>query len=306
MHPVIQKTRLAPTPSGFLHLGNVISFLITVSLAKKHQAKILLRIDDLDQKRTRVEYIQDIFDTLDLLEIPYDEGPRSVSDLQQNYSQIHRLPHYKQLLEELALNQLVFACNCSRKKIRESHPKGRYTGQCLTKNVPLSEQGVSWRLKTVVGSSPSMNRYPNSRQVCQIPDSMNFFIVKKKDGDPAYQLTSVADDHYFGVDFIVRGQDLWDSSCAQLHLSSLMPYNPLAKTTFFHHPLLMEGMRKLSKSEGALAIRTMRKSGMKKEAILTKAASFLGIQIPIRTVEEFIPAYLDSLANPPFNHRNLE
>ena len=59
------KTRLAPTPSGYLHLGNVISFFITVSLAKKHGAKILLRIDDLDQKRVKSEYIQDIFDTLD-------------------------------------------------------------------------------------------------------------------------------------------------------------------------------------------------------------------------------------------------
>lgn len=306
MNPPIQKTRLAPTPSGFLHLGNVISFLITLSLAKKHQAKILLRIDDLDQKRTRVEYVQDIFDTLDFLEIPHDEGPRSVADLQQNHSQIHRMPHYKQVLEELALNQLAFACNCSRKKIRESHPKGWYLGQCFTKNVPLSEQGASWRLKTARNSSFSMNRYPDFKQVCHIPDSMNSFIVKKKDGDPAYQVTSVVDDRYFGVDFIVRGQDLWESSCAQLYLSSQLPDNPMAKITFFHHPLLKEGKRKLSKSEGALAIRSMRKSGMKKEAILSKAASFLGIQIPIRTLEEFIPAYLDSLANPLFNRRNPE
>lgn len=304
MYPVFQKTRLAPTPSGFLHLGNVISFLITVSLAKKHQAKILLRIDDLDQNRTRAAYVQDIFDTLDFLEIPYDEGPRSVSDLQQTYSQIHRLPRYKQVLEELASNQLVFACSCSRKKIREAHPKGWYSGQCLTKPTSLSEPGRAWRLKTT-GDSPFMlNLYPESRQVLHMPDSMNFYIVKKKDGYPAYQLTSVADDRYYGIDFIVRGQDLWDSSCAQSYLSSRMTDHPLGEVTFFHHPLLREGKRKLSKSEGALAIRSMRQSGMKKDAILTKAAAFLGIPFPVRSLEEFIPACLDSLEN--LNHRNPE
>ncbi|WP_162342865.1 glutamate--tRNA ligase family protein [Cyclobacterium salsum] len=300
----LRKTRLAPTPSGLLHLGNVISFLITVSLAKKHQAKILLRIDDLDQKRMKADYVQDIFDTLDFLEIPYDEGPRSLSDLQQNHSQIHRLPHYRQLLDELASNQLVFACNCSRKDIRESHPKGWYGGQCRTKNIPLSAQGVAWRLKTTGDSPLSMKQYPEARQGYRMPDSMNFFIVKKKDGDPAYQLTSLADDHHYGIDFIVRGQDLWESSCAQSYLSSLLPGDPLSNTTFFHHPLLMEGKRKLSKSAGALAIRSMRKSGMKKEAILTKAASFLGMQTPVRSLEEFIPAYLYRLEN--LNRHNPE
>ena len=117
------KTRLAPTPSGYLHLGNIISFLITVSLAKKHGAKILLRIDDLDQKRVKQEYIEDIFDTIDFLEIPYDEGPRNLKDFNQNYSQVHRQALYHAVIEELKDNNFVFPCDCSRKTLLKRHPK---------------------------------------------------------------------------------------------------------------------------------------------------------------------------------------
>lgn len=70
------QTRIAPTPSGYLHLGNAYSFLLTKALAKKHGAKILLRIDDLDRDRYRPEYVEDIFATLDFLEIKIDQGPK--------------------------------------------------------------------------------------------------------------------------------------------------------------------------------------------------------------------------------------
>ena len=72
------KTRIAPTPSGFLHVGNAVSFLITYCLAKSENGKLLLRIDDLDRERYRKEYVDDIFYTLDWLGIQYDEGPSSV------------------------------------------------------------------------------------------------------------------------------------------------------------------------------------------------------------------------------------
>ncbi len=89
--PNYKKTRIAPTPSGFLHLGNVLSFSITAALAKKHSAKILLRIDDLDRARANDQYLQDIFDTLNFLEIPWDEGPRNVNEFKNAYSQAHRM-----------------------------------------------------------------------------------------------------------------------------------------------------------------------------------------------------------------------
>lgn len=295
MTPTFHKTRLAPTPSGYLHLGNVISFLITVSLAKKHGAKVLLRIDDLDQQRVRTEYIQDIFDTLDFLEIPYDEGPRDLSDLKNRYSQRCRMPQYQTLLDALAEQGLLFSCDCSRKKIQKNHPKGWYTGHCLPRNLSLTGQGLAWRLKTRPDVTYALTDYPAASRNCQIPEDMAFFVVRKKDGDPAYQVASLVDDRFFGIDLIVRGEDLWDSTCAQGYLSSLLPDQPLAGTTFFHHPLLKDGTQKLSKSEGALAIRTMRGSGMKKPDLYRLAAAHLGISEAITSLEDFIPAYLSLL-----------
>jgi glutamyl/glutaminyl-tRNA synthetase len=78
------KTRIAPTPSGYLHLGNVLSFAVTALLAKESGAKILLRIDDLDQARVNKRYLQDIFDTLNFLEIPWHEGPRNLEEFEDS------------------------------------------------------------------------------------------------------------------------------------------------------------------------------------------------------------------------------
>ncbi len=90
-----KKTRIAPTPSGFLHLGNVLSFSITAALARKTGAAILLRIDDLDRGRVTTPYVQDIFDTLNYLGIPWDEGPRNYEEYQWEYSQVYRLDSYR-------------------------------------------------------------------------------------------------------------------------------------------------------------------------------------------------------------------
>jgi glutamyl-tRNA synthetase len=86
------QTRIAPTPSGYLHLGNAYSFLLTKALAKKHGAKILLRIDDLDRDRYRPEYVEDIFATLDFLEIKIDQGPKNSKEMESTWSQVHRHP----------------------------------------------------------------------------------------------------------------------------------------------------------------------------------------------------------------------
>ena len=92
------KTRIAPTPSGFLHVGNAVSFLITYCLAKSENGKLLLRIDDLDRERYRKEYLEDIFYALDWLGIQYDEGPSSVADFDKYWSQHQRLSLYDDVL----------------------------------------------------------------------------------------------------------------------------------------------------------------------------------------------------------------
>ncbi|SHN01557.1 glutamyl-tRNA synthetase [Cyclobacterium lianum] len=301
-----KKTRLAPTPSGYLHIGNVISFLITCSLARHHGAKVLLRIDDLDSDRVRPEYLQDIFDTLEFLEIPYDEGPRSQAELKHHFSQGLRMDLYKNVLEILREKNLVFACECSRKKIRQHHPKGWYNGACINRGLSLNGANTCWRLYTGHSLPRQIKQYPDSIKSCHLPEAMNHFIVRKKDGDPAYQLSSLADDIHFGVDLIVRGEDLWESTCAQIYLSACLETNPLSKVTFFHHPLVTAGKQKLSKSSGALAIKTMRQNGWSKADIYRLAGKELRLKTPVHSLADFEAAFITDAATGLFNRHSPE
>lgn len=262
------KTRLAPTPSGFLHLGNILSFVITVSLARRSGAKILLRIDDLDQARVNKDYIQDIFDTLNFLEIPWDEGPRNAKDFKENYSQLQRMDLYHAALTQLADEGKVFACTCSRKQTDCT---------CMDKQIPLTTKNASWRLMTGMHPELSVRGYNGEISKATLPVEMNSFVVKKKDGFPAYQLTSVIDDLFYGVDLIVRGDDLWPSTLAQHELALALGKDDFRNITFYHHPLLMETPeKKLSKSAGATSVKHLRESGKRAAEVFQLIADMLG------------------------------
>lgn len=281
-------TRYAPTPSGFLHLGNVYSFIVTYHLAKKHQAKVLLRIDDLDKERIKNRYIQDIFDTLDFLELPYDLGPKNLKDFTSNFSQNKRMEQYTKGLEILKKSQLLFACDCSRKKVEKMHPKGYYTGFCRNRKLPFDQNEISWRLKANMHQDISFKDLNEGHIVGKLPGILTDFVVRKKDGLPAYQLTSMIDDLHFGVDLIVRGKDLFGSTLAQVYLSEHLAPNTFAQNTFYHHYLIQDPKnQKLSKSAGASSIQFMRKSGKKKEDIYKMIGEWLGVKEPIKSLEEF-------------------
>jgi glutamyl/glutaminyl-tRNA synthetase len=261
-------TRIAPTPSGFLHLGNAFSFLLTQAIAKKYGAKIFLRIDDLDRERYRSEYVQDIFDTLDFLEIPIDQGPKSLEELESEWSQVHRMSLYDQALENLRQTKRVFACDCSRNKIQQMDSRGYYLGQCLDRRIPLDRPETAWRINTLDSDFISFTEYPQGKKTDLIPEETAFYIVRKKDKLPAYHLTSVVDDIHFGVDLVVRGIDLYPSTLAQLDLAGHIGKESFGQITFLHHELIRgENQSKLSKSAGSLAIQTLRKEGKKLEDV---------------------------------------
>lgn len=253
------KTRIAPTPSGYLHIGNALSFIITSVLATRSGAKVLLRIDDLDRDRVFPEYVQDIFDTLNFMQIPWNEGPRNYEEYANKYSQVHRMALYSAALDYLMETGNVFGCVCSRADVRHSKD-GNYAGTCLHKNISLDAENVTWRLQTGNNKSITVKNLDGTRTTTTLPPFMQYFVVRKRNGMPAYQLSSVVDDIHFGVDLIVRGEDLMESTLAQLYLSSLLPANTFAETIFYHHPLLMDNTsEKLSKSAGATSIQHMRK-----------------------------------------------
>jgi glutamyl/glutaminyl-tRNA synthetase len=286
------KTRISPTPSGFLHLGNATSFLITASLAKHYGAKVLLRIDDIDKERVKKKYVEDIFKTLEFLGIPWDEGPRNYQEYKAKYSQIHRMKHYQKALEQLKKSKKLFACDCSRRKISSNSPSGGYPGTCEKRKLSFEDKEASWRLFTSNKAIP-LNDISRPGFVMTIPALLRDFVVRRKDGLPAYQLTSVIDDMLDKIDFVVRGKDLMPSSIAQLFLSEKLPQNPLKETVFFHHRLMPDTHnRKMSKSSGADSIQHLIKTGTDKSTVYQKIADFMGLQQPVSDFEEFQTAYL--------------
>ncbi|MHB8206300.1 glutamate--tRNA ligase family protein [Mucilaginibacter sp.] len=270
------RTRIAPTPSGFLHIGNVLSFAITAALAKRAGAKILLRIDDIDQARVDKQYVQDIFDTLNFLEIPWEEGPGKVKQFDDQYSQLHRMGLYNEALEQLQANKRVYACNCSRKQLSES------TCNCYEKQLSLSADNVSWRLRTNPINELIIKNYNGELIQAALPEEMNNFVVRKKDGFPAYQLTSVIDDLYYGVDLVVRGEDLWHSTLAQHQLAIALELDDFKNITFYHHSLIKDSAgNKLSKSAGATSIKYLREQGKSASDVYQLIATIIGIHEPI-------------------------
>ena len=271
-----RKTRIAPTPSGFLHVGNILSFSLTAALARDNGASILLRIDDLDRERADPEYVEDIFETLCYLKIPWDQGPKDATGFQRHYSQLHRLRLYESALQQLRTTNEIFACSCSRSQLLRAG--GLCT--CRDKGLSLDAPDVNWRLRT----PPEAN----------LPTEMQDFIIRKKDGLPAYQLSSVIDDLYYNVDLIVRGEDLRPSTLAQLHLSAVLARADNIKAasgnikaaafkqiTFHHHPLLKTPTgEKLSKSAGATSIQHLLKQGFTPADIFSLIAQLSGLAEP--------------------------
>ncbi len=257
MAPV--RGRLAPTPSGYLHLGNAYNMVLNWLWVRSHDGIMRLRIDDLDVNRSRTEYLEDVFSTLDWLGIDWDEGPFSVAEHRASHSQTLRNRHYQDLLLGLRDRGALFACCCSRKEIRALDTNGKYQGTCRDLNLPWDQPNVAWRIKT----SPKlrvewMDGYLGARRV-EVHGAMPDFVVRRKDGLAAYQIASLSDDWNHGVNLIVRGEDLVPSTAAQVFLAQVMGRKWLDEVQFLHHPLIKdEDGLKLSKSAGSLSIQALR------------------------------------------------
>ncbi|MEH0156336.1 glutamate--tRNA ligase family protein [Limibacter armeniacum] len=251
------RTRFAPTPSGYLHIGNAFSFILTWLLAKSRNGSILLRIDDIDASRSRPEFLDDIFQTLEWLQLDYDEGPSGVENFLQHYSQTLRTDQYEKLLSKLIDNNLVYACKCTRSQIKKFSNDGHYPLTCRNLHKDLSSENVAWRIKTV----PEKILVPDLKQgliSVNLYEEMRDFIVRRKDEIIAYQVASLADDLAYEIDFIVRGEDLLSSTAAQLYLAKSSNYEAFTNASFYHHPLITDNGVKLSKSEGATSIRDIK------------------------------------------------
>ncbi|MFW5887405.1 MAG: glutamate--tRNA ligase family protein [Bacteriovoracia bacterium] len=260
--PTNLLTRLAPTPSGYLHIGNAFSFVLTWVLARKNNGCIFLRIDDLDRNRFRTEYLEDIFYSLEWLGVEYDLGPSGPTDFLKNYSQYSRMELYKNAKKKLLEKGNLFPCNCSRKQIAERSVQGQYDGYCLHSFDDKSLAPIAWR-----------SNISNSSLMPQ----MHYSVVWRKEDFPSYHLASVIDDDYWKINFIVRGEDLQASTQFQLLLSEQLDTN-LNSVNFLHHYLLNDDSgRKLSKSFGSQSLASLRKQQIKPIEIYKKVARYLSL-----------------------------
>ncbi len=272
------RTRLAPTPSGLLHPGNGLSFIMTWAIARAMQGQVVLRIDDLDKARTRKPYVEDIFRTLEWLGLDYDEGPAGVEHFFAHWSQHTRLDRYKDLLQQLRQKEQLFACTCSRKQIQALSPDGSYPGTCLARKLDFNAPKTAWRIRPPdPGQSVEINQWGKGQQTVPL-QGIDAFVVRQKNGFPAYQLASLADDEYFRINFIVRGADLWTSTLSQLYLAGLLGAGRFQNATFWHHELVKgaDGA-KLSKSKGAGSLQAWREAGESPAVLFRRASAVLGL-----------------------------
>lgn len=283
--------RLAPTPSGYLHQGNAFNFLLNWLYARQLGAKILLRIDDLDAARSRTEYLEDIFETLHWLGLDWDVGPKDVKDFQQNWTQELRLPNYKKQLEILVEEGFVFACDCSRKSLREAGFTGVYPNICAEKQLPLTND-LPWRVHVPKGTVISIQDAKLGRIDVDLYENLGSFVIKTRDGIPAYQLASLCDDVLLGVTHVIRGQDLLHSTAAQLYLAKILDFHTFQNIQWYHHPLITDSQNnKLSKSAGSLSLQYLRKNNFQAVDLLQAFAQWLNLPLPqkVLKVEDFLP-----------------
>ncbi|UOQ54800.1 glutamate--tRNA ligase family protein [Hymenobacter cellulosivorans] len=248
--PVV--SRLAPTPSGYLHLGNAVNFLLTWLIVRRGYGVLHLRIDDLDRARLRPAYVENIFRTIEWLGIDYDHGPSSPEDFERNFSQLHHLGEYEDFLQALRQQpDLLYACRCSRTQILGQSADGIYSGACHSQNLDFEAPESAWRAHVGASAIVSFTDLWLGPVAMDLARELGDFVVRKKDGLPAYQVGSIVDDVRLGVTLVVRGLDLLPSTAAQRWLAAQTPETSrFLQTRMVHHSLLpAPDGSKLSKSQ---------------------------------------------------------
>lgn len=274
------RSRIAPTPSGYLHIGNAMNFVRTWLIVRKAGGKLRLRIDDIDAPRARPEYIDDIFRTLEWMGLDWDEGPRTADEHTAQYSQALRATRYNEIIAQLINTANVFACTCSRKDVA--------TCTCKPKNLALDTTDSALRITTPEAPIMVDDMREGVRPV-YLQNEMKDFVIRRKDGIAAYQVASLADDLDYDINLIVRGADLLTSTAAQLYLAQLLDAGRFAKTTFYHHELLHDLTgEKLSKSAGSFSLKVMRERDTTPEKLFMQLSKLMGLKYSCTSLQMMI------------------
>lgn len=267
--------RFAPSPSGELHLGNLRTALAAWLAARKAGSRFLLRIEDLDRERSRPEHQKSQVADLRALGLDWDGEPMRQSD---------RADIYREAVEALEAQGLVYPCWCTRAEIRAAAqaphgplPEGAYPGTC--RNLTRSQRAEKARK---VGRPPSLRLDAQEARIAfedrlhgRHEGAVDDFVIWRWDGTAAYNLAVVVDDADQGVEEVVRGADLLDSTPRQLLLYRLLGWQPPA---YAHLPLVLgpDGER-LAKRHGAVTLGDRLASGESTSEVLDWLARSLGL-----------------------------
>lgn len=294
-----EVTRLAPSPTGALHLGNAFAFVINWALARKHGWHIALRVEDLDTPRVKPGVIEQTISTLDWLGLDWDSGPTTQSD---------RIENYACAMEKLAKKGLVYPCELSRSQIHQAasaphvgekgHHEVRFPPELRARVFPdrFEVSETSWRLRV----DPRVISYVDKHmgeQEFDLDRITGDFAVWTKRGTPSYQLAVVVDDAAIGVTQVVRGNDLLDSAARQILIYENLELGPIPSYT--HLPLIRgEDGRRLAKRHGETKIDSYMVAGVSRDRIIGLLAYWSGIldQRTPMSIEEFLERFsLDTL-----------
>lgn len=280
-------TRFAPAPTGYLHLGHAASAVWVWGVARALGGTVLLRIEDHDRGRSRREYEQAILEDLEWLGLEPDLGlPSEYRGGSSEYRQSDRAAVYERELARLTGAGLVFSCDCSRRRLRESgtdmpNVETRYDGRCRHRGLaPESGRGVRVRME------PGEEQFVDLRLgvLTQTPvEQCGDLLIRDRLGQWTYQFAVTVDDWEEGVNLVVRGEDLLESTGRQLRLARLLgrPSGP----RFLHHPLIMSPSgAKLSKANRDTGVRELRVAGVSPEEVLGAAAAATGLLVEPATI----------------------
>jgi glutamyl-tRNA synthetase len=280
--------RLAPSPTGALHLGNARSFLLAWLSVRSRGGALLCRVEDLDGPRIKEGAAEQALDELSWLGLDWDGDAQLQS---------RRMPRFEMALDHLRRQGLVYPCVCTRSEIEraQSAPQEaldhgtRYPGTCRDRFVSAEEareqtgREPAWRFRVPEGREIAWDDLLHGPQSIDVSADCGDFVVAKKDGQPAYQLAVVVDDADFGINEVLRGEDLLSSTPRQLLLYEALE---MRAPRFAHVPLVIgEDGRRLAKRHGDSRVATYRRRGIEPEEIVGFLAWTLGLREEPQPVE---------------------
>ena len=256
------RTRFAPSPTGYLHVGGVRTALFSWLLARKHGGKFILRIEDTDLERSTAESINAILEGMTWLGLEYDEGP---------FYQTHRFGRYNEVVQELLDRDLAYRCNCTKERLEslredqmQRKEKPRYDGHCRDKRVNSDEPHVV-RFRNPLHGAVIVDDIIHGKVAYQ-NEELDDLVLRRTDGAPTYNLSVVVDDADMRITHVIRGDDHLNNTPRQINILRAMEIEP---PRYAHVPMILgdDGTR-LSKRHGAVSVMEYRRLGVLPEALL--------------------------------------